>query len=313
MNKMPWFRVYSEAIHDRKLRRVARQTSQPWPLVFGAWVGMLCLANESPQRGRILIGEDMPMEHDEIAEELQLDMSTYRTLWRAFEEAGMVADNGNGVTICKWEERQFKSDNSTERVRRHRRKKAKRDSNKQAQQGETLQERSDETFQNRYRSDTEQIRTDQSNARAGGPNGEVAGPNQDNAYTAMLAAVSSVVKTTYAEHVNGQQFDDVVYTFIGYDYTPEQVKGFAEWWTANGWHQGPPALKTLLNDFKQYLQDTHARPDGPIPRIRRALEEHGANLEQWPADLQELAAPFDWSDPKFALASLSGQLTRSRA
>ena len=74
---------------------------------------------------------------------------------------------------------------------------------------------------------------------------------------------------------------------------------------------------SLRNTLPLYVEQHHARPaprpDGPIPRIRRALEEHGANLEQWPADLQELAAPFDWSDPKFALASLSGQLTRSRA
>jgi hypothetical protein len=130
----PWFRVYSEMLDDRKIARAVRITGQSKIAVLGAWTALLCLANDSPERGLLLLTEDEPLTVDEIADYLGVDRATMDTLLDAFEQLGMVATADEVVCICQWAGRQFESDSSTGRVRRHRARRAQDET--PAQQGE---------------------------------------------------------------------------------------------------------------------------------------------------------------------------------
>ena len=117
---MPWFRVYSETLNDRKLTRAARVTGLQQPTILGFWIGILCLANDSPQRGKLLLAKDLPLTTDDIAEELGADASELAAAMDAFATLEMICKQGDMWQITKWNSRQFVSDNSTERVRKHR-------------------------------------------------------------------------------------------------------------------------------------------------------------------------------------------------
>lgn len=121
---MDWFRVYSELRTDPKLRRVARVTGESKLTVVGAWVTLLCLANDSPERGQLLISAGMPFLAEELIAELDLDSERGQRLLDAFLDVNMLtlAEDGTYI-ITNWSKRQFNSDNSTGRVRRHRAKK----------------------------------------------------------------------------------------------------------------------------------------------------------------------------------------------
>lgn len=49
---MQWFRFYTEAISDKKLRRIARDNNECMAYVIGVWTIVLSMASDSPIRGR---------------------------------------------------------------------------------------------------------------------------------------------------------------------------------------------------------------------------------------------------------------------
>ena len=113
------------------MKRASKITGQSKALLIGIWITLLALGNESPERGRLLISLDLPITIDELEEETGLPAETILSAIDAFKELGML--NGKStIEITNWGKRQFQSDYSTARVRKHRAK------------------RSNETFQKRY-------------------------------------------------------------------------------------------------------------------------------------------------------------------
>lgn len=148
MTQMKWFRLYSEMLHDRKLARIARTEQIPKTQLLGIWVSLLCIANDSPERGALMIGDDLPMTMEEIADELDIDPGDFYHIWAALLSVSMIEDKNDCYYIANWDKRQFKSDSSTARVKRYRKKKSK--------EGETLQKRfSNAPEQIQNRTDTE--------------------------------------------------------------------------------------------------------------------------------------------------------------
>jgi len=145
MTAMPWFRVYSEILDDRKLKRICKKTGHSKALVIGTWTCLLALANNATPRGELSISEDIPYTIDDLEDELGLPSEIIHQLVDEFKAMGMM--NGkNTLQITNWEKRQFKSDNSTERVRRFREKEAE----EVKRYDETLQKRArEEQIQNR--------------------------------------------------------------------------------------------------------------------------------------------------------------------
>lgn len=110
----PWFRFYVEALHDRKLR--TRPPAERW-----LWVALMGMAASSPVRGQVLIAEGVPADAGVIADEAAITVQEAEEGLRYFESVGMIARSDEGVwTLRAFLKRQFESDDSAERVAKHR-------------------------------------------------------------------------------------------------------------------------------------------------------------------------------------------------
>jgi 5-methylcytosine-specific restriction endonuclease McrA len=119
---LPWFRVYGELLSDRKISRICAITKQPKVIVVGIWTTLLALASQSPERGRLLISDGLPLTLEEIAFETGLDNEECQRLIDAFISHNMICSEGDCFVIVHWDDRQFGRDDSKERVRKYREK-----------------------------------------------------------------------------------------------------------------------------------------------------------------------------------------------
>ena len=123
--KMPWFRLYSEILDDKKIKRICRITSYNKATVIGLWVILLAMANDSSDRGALQISDGIPYDISDIAFESDIPDDQVDTLMKLFEQYDMLDyNNKDGWSIQNWDGRQFKSDNVAVRVAKHRAKKA---------------------------------------------------------------------------------------------------------------------------------------------------------------------------------------------
>ena len=122
MTPQPWFRCYSETLHDRKIERICRELKTPKAYVIGVWNILLILANDSPVRGALLLTEDIPLMFDDLTLETGLDDETLREMLDQFQRMQMLAKDDDVYYITNWGKRQYASDSSTERVRQWREK-----------------------------------------------------------------------------------------------------------------------------------------------------------------------------------------------
>lgn len=146
MVNMPWFRLYSEILDDKKIKRICRTTGHPKALVIGVWVCFLALANESGERGRLTISENIAYKIDDLADETGLEEADLTQIIDQFEKLEMIitGEEDQAIEIKNWNGRQFKSDNSTERVKRFRMK-----------QSETFQQQSTNVIDTESYTDTD--------------------------------------------------------------------------------------------------------------------------------------------------------------
>lgn len=124
-----WFRMYAEAVDDEKLRLLAFEDR--WH-----FVAILCL------KAMGTLDSDAPLLERRIALKLGLQLPQLDEVKRRLQEIGLIDDEFQPIS---WDERQYESDISTERVRRHRMK-------RQGNVSETPSEQS--------RADTEQSRAE---------------------------------------------------------------------------------------------------------------------------------------------------------
>ncbi|MDQ2727532.1 MAG: phage replisome organizer N-terminal domain-containing protein [Actinomycetota bacterium] len=112
----PWFRLYVEATSDRKLRRVT--PAQRW-----LWVCVLAAARQSPTGGVLLIAEGQPMDATDIADVAALAVKEVELALPLFATSRMLDWDTelDAWHVTNWDARQFESDKTTERTRRHRR------------------------------------------------------------------------------------------------------------------------------------------------------------------------------------------------
>lgn len=116
----PWFRVYTELLSDRKLARAAGRAGVSKCEMIGAWIGLLCLANESPVRGSLYVTFQDRYSNADVTAELALQDVTWSKVRVALESMGMIEEIDGAIHITNWEKRQYISDNSTERVKKYR-------------------------------------------------------------------------------------------------------------------------------------------------------------------------------------------------
>ena len=104
-----WFRFYQEALDDPKVQKLD-------PPDFKTWVNMLCLTCRNDGK--------LPAVPD-IAFALRLSIDDCQTVLRRLSDGGLIdslsgGPNGSHYAMHKWDERQYKSDTSTHRVKRFR-------------------------------------------------------------------------------------------------------------------------------------------------------------------------------------------------
>lgn len=98
-----WFRFYDDAINDPKVQRLSAE-------MFRAWVNMLCLA--SKYEGAI--------PKADVSFALRATEKGAAAIIDSLIEHNLLEDRGDVVTPHNWDGRQYKSDTSAERVKRHR-------------------------------------------------------------------------------------------------------------------------------------------------------------------------------------------------
>jgi DNA-binding transcriptional MocR family regulator len=104
-----WFRLHEEILDDPKVQRLSGDD-------FKAWINLLCLASRH--------GGKLPPIED-IAFALRLQIETVSTVLERLLNGGLIVrrtggSNGAHYAPHKWDERQYKSDTSTDRVKRFR-------------------------------------------------------------------------------------------------------------------------------------------------------------------------------------------------
>jgi len=114
--RRPWFRFYTEALTDPKLRRLSVEERWLWVAVLGA-------ARQSPVPGWLMLTEALPLSNDDLAELAGMTPAKVeRGLAKMLDLQIVILDVDTGAYRVKaWADRQFESDDTTSRTRRHRR------------------------------------------------------------------------------------------------------------------------------------------------------------------------------------------------
>lgn len=99
-----WFRMYTEVLNDAKAQRLPGE-------LFKAWVNLLCVAKER---------EGVLPPLTETAFALRKSEKETLKILKALTDAGLLDQTGTGLSPHNWNVRQYKSDVSTERVKRFR-------------------------------------------------------------------------------------------------------------------------------------------------------------------------------------------------
>jgi hypothetical protein len=103
-----WFRIYDDLVHDRKVQDLPGPT-------FKGWVNILCLASKH---------EGILPPLGDIAFALRLPIQKASQLVDALTSAGLIDQIADGqLSPHNWDQRQHKSDCSTDRVKLHRERK----------------------------------------------------------------------------------------------------------------------------------------------------------------------------------------------
>lgn len=105
---LPWFRMHAEAVDDEKLRMLAFEDR--WH-----FVAILCCKCQ----GILDSGSDRDMLERKLAVKLGVQTRELEEIKRRLVEAELVDADWQPLA---WDKRQYRSDHSTERVRRHRKK-----------------------------------------------------------------------------------------------------------------------------------------------------------------------------------------------
>lgn len=119
----PWFRAYSEMLHDPKIRRMS--PAQRW-----VWVGLLCLASDSEERGTLELAPGVAYDLDDFEGALGVDAETVETCLAMAAKLGMIRYDGTKLIIVNWDKRQY--DNPSDvpeatRARQRKHRQAQRD------------------------------------------------------------------------------------------------------------------------------------------------------------------------------------------
>ena len=103
----PWFRLYSEHLNDPKVQNLSSD-------LFKIWINTLCLACNN--------NGTLPNVSD-CSFALRLPFHETKTAFHQLENLALLVTDGETFQVRNWNKRQYKSDTSTDRVKRWRKQK----------------------------------------------------------------------------------------------------------------------------------------------------------------------------------------------
>lgn len=111
----PWFRFYVESMRDPKIRRLS--PSQRW-----LWTSVLSAARESCIPGWLMVSVKTPFSCGDLADYAGMKLREVETGLGVMDGIGLIEwDTNLGAwMVPKFSERQYESDTSTQRTRKHR-------------------------------------------------------------------------------------------------------------------------------------------------------------------------------------------------
>lgn len=116
-SKKVWFRFYVEMLTDPKIRRLTPAQRWLWSAVLGA-------ARQSPRAGWLLLTERVPMVLQDLAELAGMSLKDVEAGVARMVELGILEWDVSVPAwfVPKFGDRQYETDDSTQRSRRHRTK-----------------------------------------------------------------------------------------------------------------------------------------------------------------------------------------------
>lgn len=126
-----WYRRYAGTVSDPKIAEAAMIAACSRSVVIAAWDMILESAAETDGNGAFRA------TFRNVAATLNETLETIERVFEAFAALGMI----DSMTISAWSKRQYQSDVSTSRVRRHREKAGKINENQKCNGTETFQKR----------------------------------------------------------------------------------------------------------------------------------------------------------------------------
>ncbi len=103
---MEWLRLYSSILNDSKIMLLPE-------VLRWRYVGLLCIASESKDRGAIPSDE-------EVLFKLRISEDEWVVTLQTFIDRGLVEKDGGICRVHGWSKRQYESDDSAPRVQKHR-------------------------------------------------------------------------------------------------------------------------------------------------------------------------------------------------
>ena len=267
-----WFRFYDCALDDPKVQKLPAE-------LFKIWVNLLCVASRND--GAFPAVDDLAFMLRQSSDSLSDSLSELMRL-------GLIDESEQGLTPHNWTERQYQSDSSAERMRKHRALKRNSDVTDVTARDVTGDEKV--TVQNRYRADTD---TDIISAPARSKKGtrlpEDWQPSPDLIVTATKLGLSAA------------QFDREVEKFRDYWHAKPGAGGVKLDWdgTARNWmrtaaeranppprntpsQQGTPATGVWINrGTPQWQAWAKARGKEPYVSVRNG-DEGAFFRTEWP-------------------------------
>ena len=109
--------------------------------------------------------------------------------------------------------------------------------------------------------------------------------------TPLIIALSSVVKEVWAPGFNEETYEDAATALFGWDATREEIEAFGLWWEKCGWHTDRPALKNVINHWRDFKAGKNLRkPEKQNPKTA-LLESLLALVDKYGRDGYKEAKP----------------------
>jgi len=109
---MKWFRLYTDILDDVKMKQLTA-------LEFNFWIKLMALCSELDEHSEYT-GRLSGVTAASIGWRLRVKRASCERYLSKFKQLGMVHKENGEYVLSNWAERQFKSDNSYERVKRFR-------------------------------------------------------------------------------------------------------------------------------------------------------------------------------------------------